>query len=139
MDSCIAFCHLLKQASSVLEKQLATAMKGSGLTLAQAMLLLHVNEGSNSISSLSEDLCCSCGNVTQLADGLVKKDIVMQTQCKDDRRVQHLKMTAKGKKILGELSDKLKSQAHACLKAFPKEDQVKVTRVLASYVETKED
>lgn len=139
MDSCIAFCHLLKQASTVLEKQLNTALKGSGLTLPQAMLLLHVNEGSNSISSLSEDLCCSCGNVTQLADGLLKKDIVIQTPCKEDRRVQHLKMTPKGKKMLQGLSDKLTLQAHICLKAFPKEDQMKVTRVLASYVEETTD
>ncbi len=139
MDECIAFCHLLKQASCHAEKQLSTALKGSGLTMAQAMLLLHIDEGHNSISSLSEKLSCSCGNVTQLTDAVLEKDIVERQTCQDDRRVQHLKLTSKGKKLLDQVSNLLSAEAHECIASIGKKDLATLQRLLTEYVSEKEE
>jgi DNA-binding MarR family transcriptional regulator len=48
------------------------------------------------MSQLSNDLMVSNGNVTGVVDRLVKSGMVKRTRSRQDRRVQHIRLTAEG-------------------------------------------
>lgn len=82
------------------------------------------------MSKVKDALCCSSGNVTQLAETLLKKKLIEQSPCGDDRRVQHLHLTPKGKKLLRTISLRLTKNAHACVQCLKPLERKHVTTLL---------
>jgi DNA-binding MarR family transcriptional regulator len=130
MDPCLQFYHLLKHVTCNTEHEISKALKDSSITLQQAMILLHIEEGARTMSELSDAMCCSHGNVTQLTEHLLAKKLITQFPCKEDRRVQHVKLTASGSKILITIAESLEKRAHACLKNLDPSERKKVTVLL---------
>lgn len=130
MDPCLRFYHLLKHVTCTTEHAIAESLKGQSISLAQAMLLLHIHEGARTMSDLSEAMCCSHGNVTQLTNHLLIKKLIRQFPCKEDRRVQHIDLTASGKKLMQSIESHLEKGAHVCIRNLPAGDQKKMERIL---------
>ncbi len=135
MDSCLAFVQLLKRASCVSEKRLAHALADSDLTLSQAMLLIHLSKGEESMSKLGTALCCHKSNITQLVEVLTKRKLILRCDCGEDRRVQCVTLTPEGRKIMEKLHAALGKNAHGCLEALGKAEQRQLLDLLTTYVE----
>lgn len=134
MDECLSVVHLLRHAACQAEKEIRSALKDTELSFAQAMLMLHLDEGITSVSDLSEELCCSCGNVSQLIDSLTSKGLVDREQCKDDRRVMHLILTKNGRSTVSSLRKRMEKQAHTCFDDLPTKDRRSLQVLLERYV-----
>ena len=88
----------------------------SGLTFAQmkAIVNLQAPDADATVSALSEQLGISAASASRAADGLVRKKLVSRVEDPDDRRVRHLTLTAKGRR----LADRIISARLAGLEEF---------------------
>jgi DNA-binding MarR family transcriptional regulator len=78
---------------SNLEKELASA----GITPSQWMLLMALGENENLMQTeLGKMVNIDNATITRSLDKLQEMNLIVRTQDKDDRRAQHVSLTAKG-------------------------------------------
>lgn len=136
MSHTLDLIHLLKNAASCCERELQVGLQGSDISICQAMMLQQIQENGESMSKLSKALCCHKSNVTQIVDGMVKAEWVERELCKTDRRVSHLKLTGKGKKLLDVIEAALKKQADKCFGMYSDTEKKQLEGLLKKFVET---
>jgi DNA-binding MarR family transcriptional regulator len=89
----------------------------SGLTFVQMKALIELDttdEGTRTVTALSDELGISVASASRAADGLVRKKLATRVEDLNDRRVKRLAMTAKGHR----LADRIISARLATLEDF---------------------
>ncbi|MBN1191408.1 MAG: MarR family transcriptional regulator [Dehalococcoidales bacterium] len=93
------------------------------LTIAQLKSLLFIRfEGSTNFKMLAEALKVSPPNVTGIVDRLVVQELVSREDNPQNRRMQILKATEKGKELIKDLMDREETLFHATLTKMETKD-----------------
>tara|TARA_Y100001970_G_scaffold205491_1_gene250243 strand:+ start:13652 stop:14173 length:522 start_codon:yes stop_codon:yes gene_type:complete len=98
----------LLTCSNLLDAEVRTRLKQTAeTTLPRFDILaqLERHDGPMSMGELSKRLMVSNGNVTGLVDRLAGEGMVDRTPSPDDRRVQRVTLTPRGKKSFAEMAD----------------------------------
>lgn len=132
MNDAITTCQLLKSAACRAERDLNAALVPEGVSYCQAVILLRLQEGKESMSALAELLCCNKSNVTQVVQGLLKKKLVMTSSDETDRRLTTVALTAEGKAAAKSISTVLSSSAKECLCNLSEVDQKALRSLLCN-------
>lgn len=135
MNDCLAICHLLKAASSCCERLLNESLSELGVSHCQGMILLKLTDESVSMSALSKEMCCHKSNITQVVSGLEKKGYIARAETSGDKRVRHLKLTAKGKDACEKLNVILTKRACSCMGIFSPVQRKAFAALLKKYVD----
>lgn len=97
---------LTRSTQSVLKKDHRTIKEG-GLTVSQfAVLEMLYHKGDLRISEIIEKALSSGGNMTVIIDNLVREDLVKRCSDPNDRRVNLISITEKGRKLVGDIFPK---------------------------------
>ena len=91
-------------SASVLTARLLESVTQGAVTPAQfeALTFIH-RHGGCSAKALSEGLRISIPSSTRLVDRLVRKALVARRESEEDRRLVHLSLTGKGRKVLADV------------------------------------
>ncbi|MGR8946627.1 MAG: MarR family winged helix-turn-helix transcriptional regulator [Gammaproteobacteria bacterium] len=98
----------LLACENLIEQHLRTRLrKDFDITLPQFDVLSELEHAGEQLtmSRLSEKLMVSNGNVTGVVDRLERDEYVIRQASPTDRRVQHISLTAKGKKKFQEMAE----------------------------------
>lgn len=98
---------------------------------AQIFAIVSIAEhGRCSFTELSEKLKVSAPTVTGIVDRLAKSGHVRRVPSKDDRRVIHVELTAKGQKVARELRKVIEKKWAAIIENLPQKDAENYLRIL---------
>jgi DNA-binding MarR family transcriptional regulator len=79
-----------------------------GLTRMQLFALYSVaHSGGLAMGQVADVLQCDASNVTGIVDRMVAQDLVIRTESARDRRAKTIQLTAKGEKVVAQLSSLL--------------------------------
>jgi DNA-binding MarR family transcriptional regulator len=109
--------RLIKQVFTSLLRGIDQRMQPLGLTAMQWEPLLLVYKGqANTVAALARESQVDCGAMTRMLDRLEEKQLLRRQRSDADRRVVHLQLTAKGRKvaedILPLITEELRCQMH---------------------------
>lgn len=92
---------LIQTISDLIEKRCHRFLSRKyGLTMPQYQLLLAAMYGdATTLGSLAEELNCSRGNLTGVADRLERDGWLVRERSTEDRRVVNIRLTEKGNKV----------------------------------------
>jgi DNA-binding MarR family transcriptional regulator len=100
-------------------RQLTKALRGLGLTPAQAEVISALDEhGSMTLATLGRCIVCENGSPSRLVNTLVIKGLVERESGQVDRRVVHLELSPKGRELLQgvkEIDDAINRSILECL------------------------
>lgn len=92
--------ELLQAISAIVEQRCHRFLARRRLTVPQYRLLLAVATGAApTLGALADDLFCSRGNLTGVADRLERDGWLVRRRHEDDRRVVSLDLTEQGQRI----------------------------------------
>ena len=83
----------------VYEAGFERAAQQSGVSGAQACLLMQLARASRTMGQLASDLLCDASNVTQLVGRLERRGYVVREPDPDDRRARRVSVTAAGRAV----------------------------------------
>jgi DNA-binding MarR family transcriptional regulator len=105
------------------------------LTIAQLKSLMFINfKGSTNFKMLARALRVSPPNVTGIVDHLVEQDLVSREDNPQNRRMQILKTTEKGKALIRELMERGESRFSAVMGIMKLEDLEKLADGMAALI-----
>jgi len=106
------------------------------LTIAQLKCLMLINfKGSTNFKMLAEALNVSPPNVTGIVDRLVVQKLVTREDNPENRRMQILQVTDKGRALIGELMERQEYHFHTTLANMKTEDLECLSRGMSALVE----
>ena len=89
----------LSQCYQMTQKQCRDALRGSGLTQPQFLVLTQVAEEEGiPLTRIGENMLVTGGNITGIVDRLEREGLVKRKRDREDRRIIRAFFTAKGKK-----------------------------------------
>lgn len=98
-----ALIALTRSTQSVQRREQKT-IKEKGLTVSQfAVLEILYHKGDLRVCEIIEKVLSTGGNMTVVIDNLVKEDLVSRCTDPNDRRVNLISITEKGRKLVSEL------------------------------------
>lgn len=133
MNDCLFLCDLLHSVSHGCEKSMNAELSDLGMSHCQAKLLLGIQDGSASVSDLSQLLCCNKSNVTQVIDGLVKRRLITRAASPADGRVKILRLTEKGKGVCKQLERRVCHCADDAMSVFTGGEKVMLLKLLRKF------
>jgi len=96
--------HLLQDWTGALMRRsmqgMIHYMKENELSMSQVGALFQVNRGSSNVSDLGEGLGISIAAASQMLERLVQQGLIVRVEDPQDRRVKHLTLTDKGRRIM---------------------------------------
>jgi DNA-binding MarR family transcriptional regulator len=96
--------YWLRFVSNQVSHAFGRKVAGSGVTVAEWVILRELYDTSLSPSTLAEKIGMTRGGVSKLTDRLVAKSLVARTTGGEDRRFQSLALTAKGRSLVPRLA-----------------------------------
>ena len=132
-----SICRQVKQASSSLMRRVDQHMQPLELTGMQwePVLMLWLKRA-DTVAGLARVSQMGFASMSRMLDRLEEKDLLRRERSADDRRVVHLHLTAKGKKIANKIWPIVVEGMHVHLDGFKKEELVQfsgfLTRMLAN-------
>ena len=96
--------RLIKQVLASVIHSIDERMQPLGLTALQwePIALIHF-EKVDTVAALARESQVNCGSMTRMLDRLEKKQLLRRRRSATDRRVVHLELTAKGKRVAAEI------------------------------------
>lgn len=89
------------KASKALEEVTKQDIKKHGMRASDfAILEALYHKGRQTIREISESVLISTGSITYVIDKLEKKELLIRTNCPDDRRAVYLEITDRGKQTM---------------------------------------
>jgi DNA-binding MarR family transcriptional regulator len=106
-----------------------------GLTGSQLLVLKMLEpRGQVSLSALSEEIRAKNSTVTGIVDRMERDGLVVRRRSGDDRRVVHIELTAKGRKLANDVKADPKHMFRALLEELPSKDAAELERIMAKLV-----
>jgi len=112
-------------------KWVRSRLQAGGMTYARMRLLgaLHCN-GSQIMSSISDELGVTRRNVTALVDALEEEGLVRRKPHPTDRRATVIEMTGRGEQTMDSIYDEHRAAVAELFERLGGEDQRELTRML---------
>jgi DNA-binding MarR family transcriptional regulator len=125
-------CRQLKQVSSSLVRRVDLHMQPLELTGMQwePVLMLWLKRA-DTVAGLARVSQMGFASMSRMLDRLEEKDLLRRERSANDRRVVHLHLTAKGKKIANKIWPIVVEGMHVHLDGFKKEELVQFSGFLA--------
>ena len=102
-DEAVEIQYLIFHVFSILKKRADSIFKKHGLTGAQVGVLTRLSERHGKpMNKLGEELWCDVSNITGVVDRLEKQGLVCRDPHPEDRRINLIRITTKGKEALAE-------------------------------------
>ncbi|WP_152656012.1 MarR family winged helix-turn-helix transcriptional regulator [Oceanobacillus sp. CFH 90083] len=122
---------IIMKASKALEEVTKQDMKKHGMRASDfAILEALYHKGRQTIREISESVLISTGSITYVIDKLEKKELLIRTNCPDDRRAVYLEITAKGKQTMDDIFPKHQQVIEELFEGIPESDKETVIDVL---------
>lgn len=119
------------KAAKALEEVTKQDIKRHGMRTSDfAILEALYHKGRQTIREISESVLISTGSITYVIDKLEKKELLIRTNCPDDRRAVYLEITAKGKEIMDEIFPKHQQVIEELFEGISESDKKTVIEVL---------
>lgn len=132
---------LLQTISDLVEKRCHRFLsRHYGLTMPQYSLLLAAMYGdATTLGGLADELNCSRGNLTGVADRLERDGWLVRERSAEDRRVVNIRLTEKGTKVW-EIKRELAKEMAELAKVWTAEERIALVRSLERiYTDLKEN
>ncbi|MCT1902654.1 MarR family winged helix-turn-helix transcriptional regulator [Oceanobacillus sojae] len=119
------------KASKSLEEVTKQDIKKHGMRASDfAILEALYHKGRQTIREISESVLISTGSITYVIDKLEKKELLIRTNCPDDRRAVYLEITAKGKQTMDDIFPKHQQVIEGLFEGISESDKKTVIDVL---------
>jgi DNA-binding MarR family transcriptional regulator len=129
--------YWLRYVSNHVSQAFARKAETHGVTVAEWVLLRQLlDEKALAPSRLAERMGMTKGAVTKLADRLIAKSLLVRTADPEDGRAQTLALTAKGRRLVPELSALADANDSEFFASLPPKDRAALLRILRGLVET---
>ena len=115
----------MRRATTIIEKRIRGYLKtefDSTLPRFDVLSALYRETGPITMSQLTDHLLVSNGNLTGLVNRLVEDGLISREIDPDDRRVQHVVLTAEGRSAFREMADKHEALVDSLFAAMSDED-----------------
>ncbi len=110
--------------------------RGSGLSLAQMIVLMHLHHrGSCEVMSFGDLMQVSPAGASQMVERLVQQGLVQRSEAPDDRRVRLVYLTEAGQRVVAESIRARQGWVEALLAALTAEQRSAVGGVLRMLTE----
>ncbi|MEP7245013.1 MAG: MarR family transcriptional regulator [Gammaproteobacteria bacterium] len=127
--------RLLKKTLASLMHGIDERMQPLGLTAMQWEPLARIYfEKVDTVAALARGSQVNCGSMTRMLDRLETKDLLRRQRSATDRRVVHLELTAKGKKLAREIRPLALQALDRQLQGFAAAEVSMLTRLLGRMV-----
>lgn len=122
---------MLQTIAALVEKRCHRFLtRNYGLTMPQYMLLLAAMYGdATTLGGLADELNCSRGNLTGVADRLERDGWLVRERSTQDRRVVNIRLTEKGTKVW-EIKRELDKELQELAKVWSAEERAHVHKSL---------
>lgn len=132
---------LIQTISDLVEKRCHRFLSRKyGLTMPQYQLLLAAMYGdATTLGSLADELNCSRGNLTGVADRLERDGWLVRERSTEDRRVVNIRLTEKGTKVWEIKREVAKELAEIAKIWSPDERTIMLRSMAKLYAELKSD
>lgn len=122
---------MLQAISAMVEKRCHRFLtRNYGLTMPQYMLLLAALYGeANTLGGLADELNCSRGNLTGVADRLERDGWLVRERSTEDRRVVNIRLTDKGSQVW-EIRTALAKELQELAKVWSNDERMALYRCL---------
>ncbi|GGP13184.1 MarR family winged helix-turn-helix transcriptional regulator [Oceanobacillus neutriphilus] len=119
------------KASKALEEVTKQDIKKHGMRASDfAILEALYHKGRQTIREISESVLISTGSITYVIDKLEKKELLIRTNCPDDRRAVYLEITVKGKQTMDDIFPKHQQVIEELFEGISESDKKTVIDVL---------
>jgi MarR family transcriptional regulator, 2-MHQ and catechol-resistance regulon repressor len=98
---------LLMQTSKAIQDRIRDEMSKNKLSITEfSVLEVLFYQGKQTIQQIGNRILISSGSMTYVIDKLEQKDIIKRNDCREDRRVIHITLTAEGMEMLENIMPK---------------------------------
>ncbi len=119
------------KASKALEEVTKQDIKKHGMRASDfAILETLYHKGRQTIREISESVLISTGSITYVIDKLEKKELLIRTNCPDDRRAVYLEITDRGKQTMDDIFPKHQLVIEELFDGISESDKETVIEVL---------
>ncbi|MEH7492770.1 MarR family winged helix-turn-helix transcriptional regulator [Neobacillus niacini] len=92
---------LLMQTSKAIQERLRDEMSKNNLSITEfSVLEVLYYQGKQTIQQIGNRILISSGSMTYVIDKLEQKGIIKRNDCREDRRVIHITLTAEGMEMM---------------------------------------
>ena len=123
----------LLTCTHLIERQVRKNLRENfATTLPRFDVLAQIDRAPNGMSmrELSSRLMVTSGNITPLVDRLAHEKLIRRDSSAEDRRVQYLSLTAKGKRVLNKMIPAHSSWVNALMTNMDKGDALNLHKLL---------
>jgi DNA-binding MarR family transcriptional regulator len=123
--------HLMQLISKTFHSSGASYLCGLDITMQQFMVLKLIAEKENPrMTDLAEELGVTMGNMTAMAERLIKHGYVVRKDDPEDRRIVRICLTAAGKDLMVKASDKKKKTMEMIIGKISQEDRTSLRKIM---------
>jgi MarR family transcriptional regulator, 2-MHQ and catechol-resistance regulon repressor len=98
---------LLMQTSKAIQERIRDEMSKNKLSITEfSVLEVLFYQGKQTIQQIGNRILISSGSMTYVIDKLEQKGIIKRNDCREDRRVIHITLTAEGMEMLENIMPK---------------------------------
>ncbi|WP_419954374.1 MarR family winged helix-turn-helix transcriptional regulator [Neobacillus niacini] len=98
---------LLMQTSKAIQERIRDEMSQYKLSITEfSVLEVLFYQGKQTIQQIGNRILISSGSMTYVIDKLEQKGIIKRNDCREDRRVIHITLTAEGKEMMENIMPK---------------------------------
>jgi MarR family transcriptional regulator, 2-MHQ and catechol-resistance regulon repressor len=98
---------LLMQTSKAIQERIREEMSKNKLSITEfSVLEVLFYQGKQTIQQIGNRILISSGSMTYVIDKLEQKGIIKRNDCREDRRVIHITLTAEGMEIMENIMPK---------------------------------
>ncbi|WP_144548107.1 MarR family winged helix-turn-helix transcriptional regulator [Bacillus sp. X1(2014)] len=98
---------LLMQTSKAIQERIRDEMSKKNLSITEfSVLEVLFHQGKQTIQQIGNRILISSGSMTYVIDKLEQKGIIKRNDCREDRRVIHITLTAEGMAMMENIMPK---------------------------------
>ncbi|GIO27295.1 MarR family winged helix-turn-helix transcriptional regulator [Ornithinibacillus bavariensis] len=125
-----AFIVLMKASKSV-QELIKKDISNYGMRTSDFEILeVLYHKGKLTVREVSEAVLINTGSITYVIDKLEKKGLIERNNCKDDRRVVYIQITAEGRKLMDNIFPQHQKVIEALFDGITEEDKKTMIEVL---------
>lgn len=129
----------MRQSSQVMRQVFQTELKKIGLTVPQGRILkILFTKGSLSLVEISKEMECSMSTLSGIIDRLERLDLVKRNRDQSDRRVVHIELSEKSKKMQDDFP-KMAKFFHKYTDSMNEIDVINLTKQLQQFTQSMEE
>ncbi len=127
--------QLIQLISKTFHSSGASYLSGMDITMQQFIVLKLVAEkGSPRMTDLAEELGVTLGNMTTMAERLLKHGYIVRKDDPDDRRIVRIGLTAGGKELLARAAERKRKTMEMIISKISPEDRASLRQIMEKLI-----